>query len=111
MTHFEFIRSKFPDFLVDSKIIKANLEVQGVEESEDYSKDGDNMGVDMAYAGCLEYVLRLPASISQGGFSISISEKDFYKSELKVIYAKYGKSEEALLLLNKPDITNAGEWR
>lgn len=111
MTNFEFIRSKFPDFLVDSKIIKANLVAQEVPEDESFSKDADNMNLDMAYAACLEYILRLPASISQGSFSLSLSEKDFFKAELKAIYSKYNKSEELSLMVNRPDITNAGEWR
>lgn len=110
MTNFEFIRSKFPDFLVGSKIISANLEAQEVEADAEFSKDADNFSLDMALAGCLEYILMLPASISQGGFSLSLSEKDFYKAELIAIYAKYGKADD-LVLKPKPDITNAGEWR
>ena len=111
MTNFEFLRSKFPEFLLDSSIIRNNLAIQEVDAEAPYSKNVPYMELDLAYVSCLEYILRLPASVSQGGFSLSLSDKEIYKAELKSIYSKWDKSEELSLFLNKPDITNAGEWR
>lgn len=112
MTPREWIRTKLPDFLVSNKIIDNNLELKKVEKYAVVDeKDATLMeGIELAYAQCLLYILRLPTSISQGGFSLSSIDKEHYLNELKAIYINYGLEDELQELVKKPDITNAGEW-
>lgn len=112
MTTREWIRTKLPDFLVSNKIIDNNLELKNVsKESVVNEKDEDLMkGIRLAYAECLLYILRLPTSISQGGFSLSSVDKEHYQNELKAIFINYGMEDQLQEIIKKPDITNAGEW-
>lgn len=107
MTNLEFIRAKLPEFLVGDSVVASNLAVHDLDAlsfvHEDRQKD-----LDLAYVDCLQYILRLPSSISQGGFSLSAVDKDFYRAEISSIYNKYGMSsyDDAM----KPDITKASSW-
>lgn len=133
MNAFQFIRTKLPSFLIEDSIIRANLTIFNITPDSEFSEviGGDNTTnlngsslsnpnyvskelkkqIDLAYAECLKYILRLPASISQGGFSMSAVDKKLYLKELESIYTFYGTENEMLSLTEKPDITNAGEWR
>lgn len=111
MTAKDFIRSNIPAYLVDDSIIASNLEKKGTSVDAVYTESDTETKkkIELAYADCLMYVLRLPNSISQGGFSMSNIDKDFYMSELENIFGAYDMLDE--LLTKKPDITNAGEWQ
>jgi hypothetical protein len=110
MTNKEFIRSNIPAYLVDDGVISAKLERRGASADDSLPSEAapERKKVDLAYADCLLYVLRLPSSISQGGFSMSNIDKATYEKQITLIYAAYDMLDE--LPIAKPDITNAGEW-
>ena len=107
MTNLEFIRAKLPDFLVGDNVVASNLAVHDLDALS-FVRDDKQKDLDLAYVDCLQYILRLPSSISQGGFSLSAVDKDFYRAEISAILNKYGlpSYDDA----TKPDITNAGSW-
>ena len=114
MNAFKFIRTKLPSFLIEDSIILANLAIFNITSDSEFSEVAGaelKKQTDLAYAECLKYILRLPTSISQGGFSMSAVDKKLYLKELESIYTFYGVENEMLSLTEKPDITNAGEWR
>lgn len=112
MNCFERIRIKIPDFLVSDSIVKSNLELQGIASDSEFKSTNLDLvkSVYLAYAECLKYILRLPTSISQGGFSMSAVDKEQYQNDLIAIFVNYGMDDELEEIISKPDITNAGEW-
>lgn len=112
MNCFDRIRIRIPDYLVSNSVVKANLTLQGIDSATEFKfSDLEQVkAVDLAYAECLLYILRLPTSISQGGFSMSSIDKEQYQNELTAIYVNYGMEDKLEDVIKKPDITNAGEW-
>lgn len=112
MIALSYIRTKLPDYLVEDDTVEAILSKRELSSSDDIDlSDNDAFKpLEISYADCLLYVVRLPKSISQGSFSMSNVDLEQYKHEVIAIYTKYDMDAEIKVLVKKPDIINAGEW-
>lgn len=99
------IRKRIPTVLISDDKIDYFIQ----ETSETYKNEPEKIQK-LVYAECLLYILRLPTSISEGGFSISAVDKEHYLKELESIYISLGMYDKLKEIIKKPDITNAGEW-
>lgn len=111
MTAKEYLRGKIADFLLPTNAIDVQLAEQSLSATTEVSADNSETWVKLrkAYAQCLCYVLRLPASVTQGTFNKSDVNRDWYENELKNL-AKELDDPTLLESVKKPNITQAGEW-
>ena len=112
MTVFEFLRAKLPDFILPSEILCANLAARNIPQESDFdigNKHQQKM-LDLTYADCLTFVGNLPASISQGGFSMSLQDRKHYLQQAEALYRKHGAENQFLAESSRPNITNAESW-
>lgn len=106
-----YLRGKIADFLLPTTAIEVQLAEQGLTPDTEVSADNSETWkkIRKAYAQCLCYVLRLPASVTQGTFNKSDVNRDWYERELELL-AKELDDPTLLEYDKKPDITRAGEW-
>jgi len=106
-----YLRGKIADFLLPTNALEVQLAEQGLSCETEVSADNSETWVKLrkAYAQSLCYVLRLPASVTQGTFNKSDVNREWYENELKAL-AKELDEPELLEFVKKPDITKAGEW-
>ena len=48
--------------------------------------------MDLAYADCLVMLVSAPASVSEGGFSVSVGDRNLLTNMANKVFAKYGET-------------------
>lgn len=92
MTNIEALKAKVGYPLSDNSL-KLALTDRGLTDSETYST-ANKKALELAYADCLMTLMSSP-NVSEGGYSISLSEKATIKSIATGIYQKWGISDHS----------------
>ena len=100
MTNLEAIKGTLNYPLSDNAFIKALID-RGLVETATYSKI---QSFDLAYADCITTLVTAP-NVSEGGYSISLSDKATLIKLANGIYSKYGQPGIA-----KPTATFVQRW-
>jgi hypothetical protein len=88
MTNLEAIRAKV-GYPLSDEAFEIALQGQGFTSDEIYVIDVNADEFELAYADALRIILTSPSSVTEGGFSISISEKKIISDIVDRIYAKH----------------------
>lgn len=100
MTNLEAIKGKLNYPLPDNSFILA-LNDRGLVETATYLK---SQAFDLAYADCITTLVTAP-NVSEGGYSVSLSDKATLIKLANGIYAKYGQPG-----IMKPTATFVQRW-
>jgi hypothetical protein len=103
MTYLEAIKAKLSYPLSDNAFILA-LSDRGLDSTEYYTS-GESF--DLAYADSIVMLLTTP-NVSEGGYSISLTDKTALTKLANGIYAKYGALNPLSSL--KPTATFVNRW-
>lgn len=101
MTFLEAIKGKLNFPLSDNSFIVA-LNDRGLTETATYTKGAS---FDLAYADAIMTLVTTP-NVSEGGYSISITERASLLKLADAIYAKYGEASHTA----KPTATFVQRW-
>lgn len=105
MTNLEALKSVSLGYPVDANTLERILIDRGLTSAEDYA--GKSKAFDLAHADLLVSLITA-ASMSEGGFSVSVSEKS---SILKVASGLYEKHGEVNPLADKqPTVQGGSPW-
>ena len=102
MTNLEAIKAKLPYPLADNSFILA-LSVRGLVSSETFS---DTRSLELAQADLI-YSLVLTPNVTEGGYSISFSDKNAILRVADGIYARYGERNP---YQKKPTLKFVQKW-
>lgn len=91
MTNLVALRAKVNYPLQDNTFILC-LTNRGLSEAATYSPSSDVQAFDLAYADCLSILVTSPASVSEGGFSVSAGDREKLQAIANKIYSKYGEA-------------------
>jgi len=107
MTNLEALRARVGYPLSDDAITIA-LERRGKQTTDTFDATADARAFDLAYADCLITILTSPASLSEGGYSISTGDKKVIQDTANFIYNRY--SEPSPIMQSKPTAKFIQKW-
>lgn len=105
MTNLEALKARvnypLPDNSLELALINRSLDKDDIYAAT-------SQAFDLAYADCLATMISSPASVSEGGFSISTADLKRLADIANSIYLKYGVA--SLLPSEKPTVTFKQVW-
>jgi len=107
MTNLEALRARVGYPLSDDSLTIA-LERRGKLTTDTFDATTDAEAFDLAYADSLVTILTSPASLSEGGYSISTGDKKVIQDTANFIYNKYSKPSP--IMKSKPVATFKQPW-
>jgi hypothetical protein len=110
MTNFEVLKAKliFPvsDNAITLALLERGISISGITGEDTYSVS-NKQAVDLAHADLIVNLIAAP-NISEGGYSISLSDKQSLLKLAGSIYTKYGVANPLSSL--KPTATFVNRW-
>jgi hypothetical protein len=110
MTNFEALKAKliFPvsDNAITLALLERGISISGVTGEDTYSIDNKE-AIDLAYADLIVSLVSAP-NISEGGYSVSLSDKQSLLKLAGSIYTKYGVANPLSSL--KPKAIFVNRW-
>ena len=91
MTNLEKIKARVKHPMFTNIDFVSALDDRGLVSTDQYDSIANKQALDLTEADLLCRIINLP-SVSEGGFSVSVTEKDSLKKQASAIYSKYGET-------------------
>jgi len=91
MTNLEALKAKVGYPLSDNALIVA-LSSRDIIHQDTFSVSANVSGFELAYADSLITILSTPSNVSEGGYSVSVSDRKILSELANKIYLKYDES-------------------
>lgn len=82
---------------INSDFISA-LEDRGLLSSDNYIKPDNSVAMELTQADMLMQIISLP-TVSENGFSVSVTEKETLKKQASAIYSKNGETGPGMTVI------------
>jgi hypothetical protein len=105
MTNLEAIKARV-SYPLSAKAFELALVGRSLTTTGTFDASADQQAFDLAYADALTSLLTSPASVSEGGFSVSKSDRDTILGLITPIYNRY----EVIIPTLKPTATFVRRW-
>jgi hypothetical protein len=84
------------NYTIPALVLDKHLADSGLNGTENYTPETDKKAIDLCAAGLILFICTSP-NISQGGFSISIGDKEKLLQIRSLILAKWGEHEGSVI--------------
>lgn len=91
MTNLEKIRARVKHPMFTNNDFVSALEDRGLVSTDQFDLTINKQALDLTEADMLCRIISLP-NVSEGGFSVSVTEKETLKKQASAIYSKYGET-------------------
>lgn len=98
MTNLEKIKARVKHPMFTSNDFVSALDDRGLVSTDQYDAMIHQKALDLTQADMLCVIVSLP-SVSEGGFSVSVTEKESLKKQASAIYSKYGETGPTLSII------------
>jgi len=107
MTNLEALKAKVGYPLSDNSL-KVALSGRAITAVDTFDSTVDVSSFELAYADCLTTILSTPNSVSEGGFSVTVADRETLRNLANKIYTKY--EQASPILKNNPTGTFKQIW-